>query len=726
MGAILSRAAEVDYNCSVQPIPAEVSAMRSNAALTLAWLFAPALAFAQSPAPTPTPSPLHSEYLEVVATRVPEAPDEVPAAIDVLTGDELADRRATDLHHALGLLGGVDVAPGGDNGPASSVPEFWGLKEFDAFLLVVDGVPWGGAFNPALATLSLEDVQRIEVLRGPAPVMYGATSFVGVIHVVRRDPVERDGTLRLTGGSYGSAGGVAAVGLPRALGFDSRLAADLTRARYSDDRTGFDRGHVLWRSGRGLGGGRFRLDIDGTWLDQDPASPTPREGTALSTRVPIDANHNPEGAFLNERRFFAATGYDHTLGRGSWTTTLSFTRSSQDSFRGFLADLDATPFNARGQRGTIDENHIYFDTHFSWTASPRWKLVAGADHMHAEADGRGTDFDYFAPLDGSVAPAVPEPTVFDKDIADRREFSGLYAYAEWNPSSAWRVQAGLRLNRTQERRGEEEGGAESAAEEAGREREEVRPSRSAGVTWTAWQRGPERLRLFAAYNDAFKPAAIDFNFAEEEAGGERILEPETARSVEAGIKSVLAGGRLELELSAFRMKFHNLVVAQAVAGLPSLANAGSERFRGIEVEASWQLADKLRARAAYSLHDARFADYLTEFDGVPTQLSGNRLEMSARHMGAAGLLYTPPRGLLAAAELRLIGSRYLNKRNTALAPGYAELSASLGWRVNKWEARIDGRNLGDQRDPVSESELGDSQYYRLPARRIELSLIRRF
>jgi hypothetical protein len=50
-----------------------------------------------------------------------------------------------------------------------------GLHEFDAFLLIVDQVPWGGAFNPAISTLDLTDVERIEVLKGSAPVMYGAT-----------------------------------------------------------------------------------------------------------------------------------------------------------------------------------------------------------------------------------------------------------------------------------------------------------------------------------------------------------------------------------------------------------------------------------------------------------------------------------------------------------------------------------------------------------------------
>src|SRR5207247_5738720 len=115
----------------------------------------------------------------------------VPAMVTVLAGEELRARVATDLRDALSSVAGVDVAPGGDNGPASSVPEFWGLKEFDAFLLVSDDVPWGGAFNPALTSLSLEDVDHVEILRGPAPVTHGATSFVGVLHVMPRPPADR-------------------------------------------------------------------------------------------------------------------------------------------------------------------------------------------------------------------------------------------------------------------------------------------------------------------------------------------------------------------------------------------------------------------------------------------------------------------------------------------------------------------------------------------------------
>src|SRR6476469_4130795 len=122
--------------------------------------------------------------IEVTTSKIAEPVDQTPAMITVVSGEELRARNVQDLRQALSLVAGVDIAPGGDAGPAGSVPGLWGLREFDAFLLVVDGVPSGGAFNPALPTLDLTDVERIEVLRGAAPVMYGATSFVGVIQVI--------------------------------------------------------------------------------------------------------------------------------------------------------------------------------------------------------------------------------------------------------------------------------------------------------------------------------------------------------------------------------------------------------------------------------------------------------------------------------------------------------------------------------------------------------------
>ena len=93
-----------------------------------------------------------TEQVQVTATRIPEAVEPEPASITVVTGDELRETGANDLSGAMALVQGISIARGGDGGPASYVPELWGLREFDAFLLVVDNVPWGGAFVPALAS----------------------------------------------------------------------------------------------------------------------------------------------------------------------------------------------------------------------------------------------------------------------------------------------------------------------------------------------------------------------------------------------------------------------------------------------------------------------------------------------------------------------------------------------------------------------------------------------
>jgi iron complex outermembrane receptor protein len=691
---------------------------RPSVALVLPLVFAATAA--ADPTPSPAPPPTRTEYVEVTATRVPEPADEVPASVTVIGDREMRDRGAADLRDALVFAQGVDISPGGDQGPAASVPEFWGLREFDAFLLVVDGVPWGGAFNPALGTLDLHDVERVEVLRGAAPVMYGATSFVGVIQVVRKAPADTPREAAASLGRFGSGSARVASTLGTWAGFSSAISLDAERRGYSGERARFDRGHLVWRNARPVGSGLFRLDADGTWLDQDPPSPHPREGRVLSEAVPLDANHNPAGARLDERRLFLSTGYDRPLRATTWSTALSLTRSTQDVLRRFLVEPAARAGNARGIRGEVDVTDLYFDTYVAWTSRRPVKVVAGVDHLHGEGRAEGGTFDYTTRLDGRDPAAAPG-SVSDVGIEDRREFSGAYGFVEWTPSPAWRFETGARLNRTaEEREGEEEERDGGAAGE-GEEREEVRVSGLAGVTWTPWRRGADALHVYADARETFKPAAAELNLGEEEAGEGGILEPETARSYELGVKARAAGGRLAVEVGSFWMDFRNLVVAQSVNGLPALTNAGSERFKGIETGISWDADHALSLRGTYALHDARFRDFVMDFDGVPTQLAGKRFEMSAHHLAAIGAALAPAHGLVAHAEARYNGSRFLNKRNTALAEGFATVDAGLGWRAARVEVRAEGRNLTDRRDPIAESEIGDAQYYRMPARRLDLT-----
>lgn len=672
---------------------------------------------AQNP-PAPQKLPTVHQRVEVTATRLPEDPAEVPTAIEVFTGDELAMRGTRDLRTALSLATGVEIAPGGDAGPAGSVPDFWGLKEFDAFLLVVDGVPWGGAFNPALTSLDLNDVERIEVLRGPAPVTYGATSFVGVIHVVHKDTASTDRTLTLRGGSFGTGGFSLSTPVPLSGRWASRLTLDAQREGFRDDRTAFRRGHGRWMIDRkGEDSSRTWLNLDFNWLDQDPASPRPRDGPTLSPLVPVDANHNPAGSFLNAHRFTGMAGFDGRAAGGLWSITAMVSHSRQHSLRGFLQALENVPDNARGLREDIYLTDVYLDSHFSWKLPRSVTLLVGGDYLHGTGMAQGADFDFTVPLNGAQAVQVTVPSDLDVHINDHRNFFGAYTSLEWHPLERLRLDGGIRINATHESRNDRDIGAGTSDSDS---RTDARVSATVGAIVTAWQRNQDSLGLYVNYRDTFKPAAIGFGIGENQ-GGELILQPETSRSVAGGIKGRFFDRRVDAEASGFLMNFTNLVTATSVNGLPVLINAGTQRFQGCESGVSLFLPRNVMARATYSFHDAKFRNFVQDFDGVPTQLAENRLEMSARHSTAFGLTYAPSRGFLAGVDFSYTGSRFLNKRNTALAEGFANFGISVGYRMPRWELRVDARNLADRRDPVAESELGDAQYYLLPSRRVDAS-----
>ena len=688
----------------------------------------------------PTNLPTVRERVEVTTTRLPEKPEEDPAPVEVLTGDELRARGATDLRSMLSPAIGVEIAPGGDAGPSSSVPAFWGLKEFDAFLLLVDGVPWGGAFNPALTTLDLHDVDRVEVVRGPAPVTYGATSFVGVVHVVHKDNSDAGRTATGFGGSFGSGGGLFSTPIRLWGDWTSRLTMDGERQGFRDKRTDYRRGHGLWRVGtKGPNDNRLWFNVDVNWLDQNPASPRPREetdqppppdlaqhpleGDGLLPEVPVDANHNPAGAFLDDHRFSGQIGFDRKAGNAQWSTTGSVSRASQDIFRGFLSvfNPDASDIGeAHGIKEKIHLTDVYVDSHFSWKLPGSITLLAGADYLHGTGNAQGADFDYDVPLDGSQAVVVDKPSPLDVTIHDHRNFFGPYISAEWHRWERFRVDAGLRLNVTHESREDADPGAGTSSSD---HRTDVRPGANVGATLTAWQHNQDLINFDVNYRDTYKPAAIDFGIGDADAGGggTGILKPETSRSVEGGLKGRFLDRRMEWEASGFFMNFNNLVVAVNDNGTPKLTNAGEEQFKGFETGVALFLPHDLVARANYTFHDATFTHFsqLPEDGGPDIEVfDGKRIEVSPQHLSAVSLYYAPIRGVMGGISMNYTGSRFLDRANTNLAEGFATFDLSAGYRTPRWEVRVDARNIADRRDPVAESELGPDQFYLMTNRRV--------
>lgn len=663
--------------------------------------------------------------VQVTATRIPEPADRVPASVTIIDGDELRARGAIDLRTALSFVAGVEASPSGDGGPAASVGALWGLREMDAYLLVVDGIPWGGAFNPATATVNLNNVERIEVLRGAAPVLFGATSFVGVIHVIHYKAGESEERAHVGAGRFGTVNGGIAKALPNLGGYAHSLSVDGERRQFSDKREDVASGHVLYRGASALGAGQFRVDADITIQHQVPNSPVVRQGAMLTALTPRDANYNPADAKIDEDRYHFVLGYTLPTSIGDWETTASYTYSNIRDIRGFLReDLndDGNP-NADGfsqRRNILD---TYFDTHFSLKPLDGVELVYGADLLHGLGRQSSGNFEYVAPLNGATVPAGSSAYNVDEIVGsrDRRSFAGVYVQGDWKPDARWDLFGGLRLNYTDEAKRStlvsNVDPAENAADRASRSKSRL--TGTIGSSYRFYESGRNEAVAYADYRNSFKPAAYDFGFEYEP----DILEPETAQSYEVGLKGKALDGRLEWDASAFLLNFRNLVVT----GNGVTENAGREKFQGGEGELRFRpfkdgALKSYTVLASYSYHDSRFRDYTQDFGGTPTQLKGRQLELSPSHLAAFGVLLAPAQGFNFALVSNYVGDRYLNRRNTASAGDYFTYDAQVGYRYSRYAISLNGYNLGNTRNPVAESEFGEGSYYLLPARTVLVNL----
>jgi vitamin B12 transporter len=167
--------------------------------IALALLVAGAPAHAQPPQDTVVLTPI-----TVTATRLPVERAAAPAAITVLTGPELRARGITRLTDALRDVPGASVVQSGSFGSQTAV--FLRGGESDYTKVLIDGVPVndaGGAID--LAHISVADVDRIEIVRGPASVLWGSDAVTGVIQVFTNRARGRSQLgASVRGGSYGT------------------------------------------------------------------------------------------------------------------------------------------------------------------------------------------------------------------------------------------------------------------------------------------------------------------------------------------------------------------------------------------------------------------------------------------------------------------------------------------------------------------------------------------
>ena len=211
------------------------------------------------------------------------------------------------------------------------------MREVDDLLLLIDGIPAGGAFVPQIEAISLNNVERIEVMRGAAPVYFGTTAFAGTINVIHYPAGRADRAASLRYGSYNSTGLDVATVLSTGRVRQS-ISSTVSDDKLSDPRASYGRAQGSYRLATELGGGIVQADVDLVALRQKPTSPLAIDETTgqFTAWLPVDFNANPADAKLDSNRYNFVLRYDRPLSFGHCANSLSYTQTPTAPERGLI------------------------------------------------------------------------------------------------------------------------------------------------------------------------------------------------------------------------------------------------------------------------------------------------------------------------------------------------------------------------------------------------------
>jgi vitamin B12 transporter len=166
-------------------------------------IFAPVVCFGQQPTPTPSPVEAEAESIVVTATRFDIPLDQSPASASVIDSEDFEQKQIERVSDALREVPGLSVVQTGTAGQLTSVFTRGLRSEHTQVLL--DGIPINqglqGAFN--FADLTIDDIDRIEVVRGPQSTLYGPRALAGVIQIFTKQGTGAPGAMvAAEGGSY--------------------------------------------------------------------------------------------------------------------------------------------------------------------------------------------------------------------------------------------------------------------------------------------------------------------------------------------------------------------------------------------------------------------------------------------------------------------------------------------------------------------------------------------
>ncbi|MDQ1077904.1 iron complex outermembrane receptor protein [Pseudoroseomonas cervicalis] len=602
---------------------------------------------------------------------------ELPQSIAVVPRAVIEDQQARSLDEVLANVSGV--APANSLGGTQDAFMRRGFGDNRDGSIMIDGLR---TMLPRSMSVMTDSV---EVLKGPASMLYGILDPGGMVNLVPLRPEERfAGMVNLRATSFGGGSAGFDVTGPVAQGFSFRLAGEDQREDYWRNFGHVERRQIApslaWRDDRS--------SIELRYFHEDYAVPFdrgtifgPRTGRAVPTgrRTRFDEPYNISrgysdyvglrGSHQLDADWRVSAGYAYSLNdysdqnariisydpaTGALVRRADATEASTRFSHAVRADLEGR-VNLFGMR-----HDLVFGTSYDYQSTRRSEMVRG----------RNTGgFNIYNPVYGRLAAPGRVGTPSDSDQMERLESVAFYAQDSIHLNEQWILVAGLRY--------------EQFDQVAGRGRPfnrntDVDDGRLVPRLGLVYRVLPE-LALYASYSESFKP-----NSSISTAYG--ALPPETARSYEIGAKLDIGEG-LSATLAAFDIDKRNVAYNFVQNGTTFTATAGAVRSRGVELDIAGRVTRQDSLIGSYAYTDASVTR-------DPT-LQGNRLWNVPRH--TASLFWVHDFGAVLGSEgLRAgFGGRFMGERagdteNSFDLPSYQVFDAFVAYdtRIERQALRL--------------------------------------
>ncbi|EMQ2226867.1 ferrioxamine B receptor FoxA [Citrobacter freundii] len=627
------------------------------------------------------------------ATKLATPDIETPQSVSIVTREQFEEQGATSVRQAVSYTPGVYSNQIG----ASNRFDYIVLRGFsDGSLdnVYLDGLKMMGDTN-SHSSLVVDPwfLEDIEVVRGPASVLYGRSSPGGIVALTSRKPsFDAGGEVKMFAGNNNQRG--AAFDVTGALDDNDRVAARLSgMTRYADSQFGplKEERYALMPSLTWRITDQTRLDLM-AYLHRDPEggshSGLPYDGTVVPHYGQKISNTFYEGENdydkYDRRENMVGYNIEHMFDSG-WSVRqkLRYLHTDVELNQVYAAGwLNETELN-RGYSGSDEkmsaitlDNQLdgSFDT---WQVNHR--LLVGFDYQDRSNNTTGY-YGAFPPIDAFNPVYGAKPDYIDMYAREKHKLRQTGYYLQDQMSwDRWRITLGGRYDQV-----------------SVSNIDKIKDTRS-DLDKNNFSTRAALLYLFdngfapyVSYSTAFTPTS----FADENGN---LLDPMKGKQWEAGLKYEPEGLNSQFSASVFRINQTNIATKEEPTD--PYRSIGEIESEGVELEAISQLTDSFRLQAAYTYTDIRYKKSSPEEQG-------KRAVYAPRNQASAWLSYDvksgPLDGLTLGSGVRYVNGITSDRLNTHTLPSYTLVDMVIGYDLTNigikgLSAQLNVNNLTDKR-----------------------------